>query len=70
MNGRVNRTLRLRILEKFDRQADFADELGINESVVSAVLRGRRTLSPEAQDLWAAILNTTPEELGLRKYHD
>jgi transcriptional regulator with XRE-family HTH domain len=57
-------------LEKFDRQADFADELGINESVVSAVLRGRRTLSPEAQDLWAAILNTTPEELGLRKYHD
>ena len=65
----MNKLLRLRIIEIWDNQANFAQELGVSDSIVSGVVRGRRRLSPEMQDMWAQKLQSTPEALGLREYH-
>ncbi len=61
----MNKVLRLRIVEKFDNQSNFARELGVCESAVSRVVRERRVLSGEDQHTWARLLETTPEVLGL-----
>lgn len=60
----MNKMLRLRIVEKFDNQSNFARELGVCESLVSQVVRGRRVLSDEDQHTWARMLETTMEALG------
>jgi len=60
----MNKLLRLRIVEQFDNQANFACALGVCESVVSRVVQGRKVLSVEDQNTWARLLDTTPETLG------
>ena len=52
-----NLKLKIRILEKYGSQVDFAQTLGICESGVSKILNGRRQLSPEQQARWAVLLN-------------
>ena len=52
----INKRLKARIIEIHGSQTDFADELGVCESVVSRVIRGRRSLSREMQKAWAARL--------------
>ena len=59
----MNRILRLRIIQKYDSQADFAKLLGIDESVVSRVIRERRELSPEECQRWADALGCKPEDV-------
>jgi len=59
----MNLNLKLKILEKYQSQADFAISVGAHESLVSRIIRGRRRLDPEKQITWAEALNSTPREL-------
>jgi len=57
----MNRSLKAEIVKKFGCQADFSEAIGVHESIISRVVRGRKTLSPETQDLWAKTLGCSPE---------
>ena len=59
----MNRKLRIKILEQYDHQADFAQLLGVNEAMVSRVIRGRQALSLQNQKKWADALGCQPEEI-------
>lgn len=59
----MNRKLRLKILERFDHQVDFAIRLGVDPALVSRVIRGRQTLNPQAQKQWARALGVKPPEV-------
>ena len=59
----MNRKLKARIIEKFGTQADFAQAVKIDETVVSRVVRGRRILQPKIQAQWADVLHSDPCEL-------
>ena len=59
----MNMKLKLRIIERFNTQADFAQALGVDESVVSRVVRRRRTLDTETQNAWACLLACEPETI-------
>jgi len=57
----MNRVLKSKIIERFGSQGDFALKAGINESVVSQVIRGRRKLNEDERGRWARILKTGKE---------
>jgi hypothetical protein len=59
----MNRILKARIVEKYGTQSDFAQAVGIDETVVSRVVRGRRVLDKDRQSLWAEALKCKPEEV-------
>jgi len=59
----MNKSLKLKIIEKFDTQADFAQVVNEDESIISRVIRGRRELNPEKQRAWARALKCKPEEI-------
>ena len=52
----MNKRLKAKIIEFFGTQADFAQALGIDESFVSRVIRGRRELDTANQNHWAKLL--------------
>lgn len=56
---KVNKALRLKIVEMADTQKSFAKRLGVCDSIVSAVVRGRRNLSRDEKAKWA-------QELGVK----
>ena len=64
----MKRILKLRIIELFDTQADFAQALGVAESVVSRVVRGRKTPTKDEEELWARMLKCERAAL-FPKYH-
>jgi plasmid maintenance system antidote protein VapI len=53
----MNKKLKAKIIENFGSQADFAQALRLQESVVSRVVNGRRSLRPEDVEKWARILD-------------
>ena len=57
----MNRRLKAKIVERFGTQADFAQALGVDEALVSRVVRGRRSLSTENKKLWMRKLNCNLE---------
>ncbi len=57
----MNRRLKAKIVERFGTQADFAQALGVDDALVSRVVRGRRSLSTENKILWARKLNCNLE---------
>lgn len=60
-----HREIRLAILQAgFDCNADFAQAIGIHESVLSRVLNGRHMLKPDQAKVWANSLNCDPEILS------
>jgi len=59
----MNKKLKLKIIEKFGSQADFAQKVEVDESVVSRVVRGRRTLALAEQIRWAKVLCCNEKEL-------
>lgn len=59
----MNRALRLRILERFDCQGDFALAAGEAEATVSRVIRGRYSLPTERKTKWAEVLQCQVEDL-------
>jgi transcriptional regulator with XRE-family HTH domain len=61
--SQTNLKLKSRIVALHGSQADFADELGVDESIVSRVVRGRRELSAETKKAWASLLNAKVKEI-------
>lgn len=59
----MNKKLKLKIIEIFGTQADFAQKIKVDESVVSRVLRGRRTLGKGDRQKWAETLKCDEKEL-------
>jgi len=56
--------LKFDILRRFPRQFDFAREAGVHESLVSAVINGRRKISREEAERWSRILGCGVEDLA------
>lgn len=52
----MNRKLKLKIIEEFNTQADFAQSIREDESKVSRVIRGRYCLPLNEQEKWAKAL--------------
>ena len=52
----MNLRLKGKIVEKFGSQSDFAARLGLHDSVVSQIVRRRRTLPVTKQQDWARLL--------------
>ncbi len=61
----MNWKLKARIYERGLNQADFAQKIGAHESFVSQVIRGRREISREQQELWAEALQCKADDLFL-----
>lgn len=59
----MNLKLKFRIIELFGNQANFAQKMGLQESLVSRVVRGRRSISKEDQKKWARNLRQDVERL-------
>jgi DNA-binding transcriptional regulator YdaS (Cro superfamily) len=59
----MNLKLKIRIIEVFGNQANFAQRMGLQESLVSRVVRGRRSISKQEQKKWAKILRLQAEDL-------
>ena len=59
----MNRKLKAKIIERFGTQADFAQAIKIDETLVSRVVRGRRTLTSEGQKTWGRALFCDPKEV-------
>ncbi len=57
----MNRKLKAKIFEKFGSQADFAASAGVDETVVSRVVRKRRELPEEEKARWAKLLKCKRE---------
>jgi plasmid maintenance system antidote protein VapI len=59
-----HRNLKVLIIQAgFDFNADFAEAVGMHESLVSRVLNGRRKLTTEQAVTWIETLKCEPEEL-------
>ena len=59
----MNWTLKTKIIERFGTQSDFAMALKGHEADVSRVIRGRRILTAEEQQRWAALLEADSTEI-------
>ena len=59
----MNRTLKLVIIREFGTQADFSMVVREDESTISRVVRGRRSLSSEKKKEWAKVLKCKAQEL-------
>ena len=55
--------LKAKIVERFGTQADFSQAVAEDESFISRVIRGRRTLSQDRCRIWAEALGCCEEEL-------
>ena len=53
----MNWRLKEAILRSYGTQVDFARAVGISDSVVSRVVRGRKELSEEERKKWTKLLN-------------
>ena len=59
----MNKRLRIAIITKFGTQSDFSLCIGVHESLVSQVIRGRRKISKQVQEQWATELGCQIEDL-------
>lgn len=59
----MNRKLKAKIIEEFGSQADFAQKIQVDESIISRIVRGRRVLSPEDRAEWCKVLKCDPSLL-------
>ena len=59
----MNRILKGKIVEKYGTQADFAQEIKQHETVVSRVVRDRKTLPHAVKVKWAKALGCSVEEV-------
>ena len=59
----MNWDLKMKIIERFKSQADFAKVIDTDETIVSRVVRKRRKLKPAIQRLWADALQCKPEDI-------
>jgi len=59
----VNNFFKGKIVQEFGTQADFAAAVGVDESVVSRVVRGRRDIPVQIKRQWAEVLKCDAQEL-------
>jgi len=59
----MNKKLKIKIIEVFDTQADFAQAISERESVVSRVVRGRRILGADKREKWATALGCKADQI-------
>jgi hypothetical protein len=59
----MNKKLKAKIVEKYGTQADFAQAVKTDETIISRIIRGRRTLDLEAQHTWARVLDCNAEDI-------
>jgi plasmid maintenance system antidote protein VapI len=59
----MNRKLKAKIVEMFGTQADFADVIDVDESLVSKIVRGRRELPEDTKQIWADTLGSEIAEI-------
>jgi hypothetical protein len=59
----MNKRLKLRIIELFDSQTNFAEHIKADDALVSRVLRGRRNRNANGKVKWAKLLQCRPEEI-------
>ena len=59
----MNKKLKAKIIERYGTQADFAQAIDIDETFISKIIRGRRTLQPEKKALWAKTLRCRPRDI-------
>lgn len=57
MANKINLKLKGAVISKFGTQRAFADELEVDESFVSDVLRGRKKLGTDKSKEWADVLD-------------
>ena len=55
--------LRLKIIERFETQEKFAVRSGINEAIVSKIVRGLREPTEEHKAIFSKLLDTPVAEL-------
>ena len=60
----LNIKLKTKIFEKFRFQVDFSEVVGMDESLVSRVLHGRRELPRDKRKEWAHVLGIPMRELN------
>jgi plasmid maintenance system antidote protein VapI len=60
---KINWPLRTKIVEKYRTNIDFAQSLGVSETLVSKIIRGRRKLDFEKQIIWAKALGCNPTDI-------
>lgn len=63
MEDTMNLRLKARIIELFGTQSDFARAIKEDETLVSRIIRGRRSLDPDQMEKWAVALDSKPEQL-------
>jgi plasmid maintenance system antidote protein VapI len=59
----MNKILKAKIVERFGTQADFAEVIDTDETIISRIIRGRRQLDSEKQIIWAKALECRPEDI-------
>ena len=59
----MNSQLQSKIDEQFRSHADFSMKVPEDESAISRVILGRRTLKKERQQVWAEILECEIEDI-------
>lgn len=57
----MNKKLKAKIIEEYGSQADFAQVMKLDESVISRVINGRRSLNDEDLKEWSRVLGCGPE---------
>jgi transcriptional regulator with XRE-family HTH domain len=61
--AKVNLKLKMKILEKYQRQGDLAKAIDLNECSLSRIVHERREPFPDEAQAIAKALNCKPEEL-------
>jgi len=59
----MNKILKAKIVERYGTQADFAEAIDTDETIISRIIRGRRTLDPKMQIIWAKALGCNPKDI-------
>lgn len=66
----MNRKLKAKIVENFESQANFAQVVKTDETIISRVVRGRRVLPIETQKKWADTLGCSREDIFTELFDD
>ena len=59
----MNWFLKQKIIERYGSQFEFAKAVGIHESELSRIIRGRRQVDENTRKKWADVLNCNFEQL-------
>jgi len=59
----MNRKLKAKIIENFESQANFAQIVKCDETIISRVVRGRRSLPADVQKKWADTLRCKRKDI-------